>query len=109
MNYVFFTGSEEAAPNCLAAAGSAPSWNGKTRSELARSDMDDMLLFCMNQGRQIGYDDYRFGRPVRINPFHRRYLHGMPHLYFKSFYELGRKQAKDAHALIAEQIPLLAA
>ena len=39
----------------------------------------------------------------------RRFLHGMPHLYFKSFYEIGRREAKEAHALIAEQVPLLAA
>jgi hypothetical protein len=68
-----------------------------------------MLAFCMKEGQQIGYDDYRLGRPVRINPFHRRFLHGMAHLYFKSFYEIGRKKAKEAHDRIAEQIPLLAA
>ena len=63
----------------------------------------------MKEGQQSGYDDYRLGRPVRINPFHRRFLHGMAHLYFKSFYEIGRKKAKEAHDRIAEQIPLLAA
>ena len=109
MNYVFILGTEESAPNCIAAAGTAPVWSGKTRSELTRSDLDDMLAFCMKVGQQIGYDDYRLGRPVRINPFHRRFLHGMAHLYFKSFYEIGRKKAKDAHDRIAEQIPLLAA
>ena len=109
MNYVFILGTEECAPNCIASSGAAPVWSGKTRSELTRGDLDDMLAFCMTEGQQIGYDDYRFCRPVRINPFHRRFLHGMPHLYFKSFYEIGRREAKEAHALIAEQVPLLAA
>lgn len=109
MNYVFILGTEECAPNCLATAGAVPAWSGKTRSELTRGDLDDMLAFCMKEGQQIGYDDYRFGRPLRINPFHRRFLHGMPHLYFKSFYEIGRKKAKEAQDQIAEQLPLLAA
>ena len=109
MNYVFILGTEECGPNCIAAGVAAPVWSGKTRSELTRPDLDDMLAFCMKEGQRIGYDDYRLGRPVRINPFHRRFLHGMPHLYFKSFYEIGRKKAKEAHDRIAEQIPLLAA
>ena len=109
MNYVFILGTEECAPNCIASAGADLVWSGKTRSELTRGDLDDMLAFCMKEGQQIGYDDYRFGRPLRINPFHRRFLHGMPHLYFKSFYEIGRKKAKEAQDRIAEQIPLLAA
>lgn len=109
MEYVFISGSEEIAPNCIAAVGSAPEWSGKSRSELTRMDMDSMLAFCMTQGKRIGYEDFRLGRPVRVNPFHRRYLHGMPHLYFKAFYVIGRKEARQAHDLAAEQIPLLAA
>jgi hypothetical protein len=106
MEFVFLPGTEETAPTCIAAAGLAPVWNGKSRSELTRSDMDDMLVFCMKEVRQIGHDDYRFGRPVRVNPFHRRYLHGMPHLYFKAFYQIGRKDAADQ---MSKQPALLAA
>ena len=106
MNYVFILGTEECAPNCIAAGVAAPVWSVKTHSELTRSDLDDMLAFCMKEGQRIGYDDYRLGRPVRINPFHRRFLHGMPHLYFKAFYQIGRKDAADQ---MSKQPALLAA
>lgn len=108
MEHVFITGTEEAAPVCLGADGS-PSWSGKRLKELSLSEMDRMLSFCMKVGKHLGYEDYRLGRPVRINPFHRRYLHGMPHLYFQSYYEIGMQTGKDMHAGIARRVPLLAA
>ena len=109
METVFLPGTEMSGPTCLTSVAKAPSWNGKRLQQLSKDELDDMLAFCMREGKNLGYDDYRFGRPLRINPFHRRFLHGMPHLYFKSFYEIGRKKAKVAYDRVAEQIPLLAA
>lgn len=109
METVFLPGTEVSAPTCLTSVAKAPTWNGKRLQQLTKDELDDMLAFCMREGKKIGYDDYRFGRPLRLNPFHRRYLHGMPHLYFRSFYEMGRKAAREARATIADQMPLLAA
>lgn len=101
MSYVFLPGSAEAAPTYMALVGKVPIWNGKLRTQISGEDLEDMLGFCMREGRRIGAEDRRLGRPVRINPFHPQFLHGMPHLYFRTFYELGRKDLKGRRSKTA--------
>ena len=84
MDFIFYQGTEETAPVCIAMVGVAPAWQGKDRAELTKSDMDKMLEFCIREGKKIGYEDYCLGRTVLRNPFHRRFLHGMPHFYCTS-------------------------
>lgn len=93
MEFVLVAGTENTAPISANGVPPGPTWAGKRLQQLSKDELDDMLAYCMKEGRRLGYEDTMECRPVRINPFHRRYLHGMPWLHFKSFYEVGRQAA----------------
>lgn len=96
MDTGLIAGTETTAPACAAPGQEGPDWAGKRLNQLTKDNLDDMLAYCMRVGRRHGQEDALAHRPVRSNPFHPRYLHGMPWLHYKTFYAVGRHAATEA-------------
>lgn len=95
MEFVLVVGTAQTAPACANGVPPGPSWAGKRMHELTKNEMDDILNYCMQEGRRRGYADTMDGWPELINPFHEHFLHGMPWAQFRTFYDLGRNEAMN--------------
>jgi len=95
MGTIVMSGDALAAPIYLPEAGGpAPTWSGKSVYSLSKAEIEAVNVFATDEAWQLGFDTYRDGRPVLENPFHKGFLHGVPHALFGMFYRRGMKAAE---------------
>lgn len=94
MDCILEMGTAHAAPVILIGSDRT-SWSGKGHGEMSSQEVADLVAFCMSDARRLGKMDAHAGRPERSNPFHTQYLRGMPAMYFRTFYLLGRQEGLE--------------
>ena len=65
MEFVLVAGTEHTAPISANGVPPGPTWAGKRLQQLSKDELDDMLAYCMKEGRRLGYVDTMECRPVR--------------------------------------------
>ena len=92
MGTIAIEGAADFAPVYVPDEKSPPSWAGKSVFELTRQEIDAINTFCVDEAWEMGYDDAVDNTP-RDNPFHRRFLHGVPCALFALHYRRGSMAA----------------
>lgn len=88
---IVMDGDAQTAPVYLPLSGVSPAWSGKAASDLNKALVEQITEFATDEAWRMGYEDFRAGREDRPNPFHRVFLHGVPHAMFAMFYRRGIK------------------
>lgn len=99
MNICFLDGAQDFAPIFLPAIGEEPTWSGKSIFELSKAEIEAISMFCMDAAFEMGMEDYVEGRRETKNPFHPRFLNGVPHSIYATYYRRGRGEASGERVL----------
>ncbi len=86
---IVMSGGPENAPVVLSDSGKSPSWSGKSIYDLSRQELESIALFTMDEAYELGKEDFIQDRPMTDNPFHPRFMQGVPHDTFHTFYQRG--------------------
>lgn len=105
---IVLKGAPDCAPVYLPEEGLPPAWSGKSLYDLSRSDIEAISQFCMDEAFEMGVDEVIDGVPALENPFHPRFMYGVPHATFSTYYGRGRCQAAGSYS-VAVQPMLFAA
>ena len=90
MATIVLNGEPDHAPVYIPDSGNPPSWSGKSIYEMSRMDLEAIASFSMDVAYELGKDDFLEDRPETPNPFHQRFLMGVPHSTFDTFYRRGQ-------------------
>ncbi|WP_126448069.1 hypothetical protein [Sulfuricystis multivorans] len=90
MPAILLSGDPEHAPIYIPDSGLPPAWSGKSIYELTKTDLDAIANFTMNEAYELGKEDFLEDRHETPNPFHRRFLMGVPRSIFETFYRRGQ-------------------
>jgi hypothetical protein len=90
MATIVLSGGPDHAPVYIPDSGNPPSWSGKSIYEMSRMDLEAIASFSMDVAYELGKDDFLEDRPETPNPFHQRFLMGVPHSTFDTFYRRGQ-------------------
>lgn len=90
MATIVLSGGPDHAPIYIPNSGNPPSWSGKSIYEMSRMDLEAIASFSMDVAYELGKDDFLEDRPETPNPFHQRFLMGVPHSTFDTFYRRGQ-------------------
>lgn len=93
MATIVLNGGPDNAPVYIPDSGITPSWSGKSIYELSRMELEAIANFTMDVAYEMGKDDFLEDRPETPNPFHRRFLMGVPRTTFETFYRRGQALA----------------
>lgn len=90
MGTIVLNGGPDHAPVYLPDSGISPSWSGKSIFELSRLDLEAITSFSTDDAYEMGKNDFIEDRPLTPNPFHPRFLLGVPHTAFETYYQRGQ-------------------
>lgn len=93
MATIVLNGGPDHAPVYIPDSGNPPSWSGKSIYEMSRMDLEAIASFSMDVAYELGKDDFLEDRPETPNPFHQRFLMGVPRSTFDTFYRRGQALA----------------
>ena len=86
-------GSPERAPVYLPDGVAPPAWSGQSVYDLTREDIEAISQFCVDEAFEMGVNEAIDGVPALANPFHPRFMFGVPHATFSTYYGRGQCQA----------------
>lgn len=94
MGTIVLQGDSLIAPVYVPDSGAAPSWSGKSVYSMNKAEIEAVNVFATDEAWQMGYDAFCDGIAELENPFHKGFLHGVPHALFGMFYRRGMKAAE---------------
>ncbi len=98
MPTIVLSGGPDHAPVYMPDTGNPPSWSGKSIYEMTRMDLEAIASFTMDVAYELGKEDFLEDRPETPNPFHQRFLMGVPRSTFETFYRRGQALAIGSYS-----------
>ena len=89
MTTIVTTGGADRAPAIRLTTGHELEWSGKTAAALSITDVEAIHHFCLDEGFELGIEEAMGGKETP-NPFHPRFLFGIPYSAYRTFYERGK-------------------